>query len=35
MALEFDANNNLVMYPRWNINIVILGDKHLKVEPDY
>jgi len=30
MALEFDENNNLVMHPRWNINIVILGDKHLK-----
>ncbi|WP_255294931.1 hypothetical protein [Bacillus sp. AFS041924] len=30
MALEFDENNNLVMHPRWNINITILGDKHLK-----
>lgn len=30
MALEFDEDNNLVMRPRWNINIIILGDKHLK-----
>ncbi|MFJ8260235.1 hypothetical protein ACIQ4Z_24105 [Peribacillus asahii] len=30
MALEFEVNNNLVMHPRWNINITILGDKHLK-----
>lgn len=30
MALEFDVNNNLVMHPRWNINITILGNKHLK-----
>lgn len=30
IALEFDENNNLVMHPRWNINITILGDKHLK-----
>ncbi|REB05206.1 hypothetical protein DVB69_15720 [Sporosarcina sp. BI001-red] len=30
MALEFDGNNNLVMHPRWNINITILGDMHLK-----
>lgn len=30
LALEFDENNNLVMHPRWNINIIILGDKHLK-----
>jgi hypothetical protein len=30
IALEFDDNNNLVMHPRWNINIIILGDKHLK-----
>jgi len=30
MALEFDEDNNLVMHPRWNINIIILGDKHLK-----
>lgn len=30
IALEFDENNNLVMHPRWNINIIILGDKHLK-----
>ena len=30
IVLEFDEHNNLVMRPRWNINIVILGDKHLK-----
>lgn len=30
MALELDENNNLVMHPRWNINIITLGDKHLK-----
>ncbi|RIW32494.1 hypothetical protein D3H55_12975 [Bacillus salacetis] len=30
MALELDENNNLVMHPRWNINITILGDKHIK-----
>src|SRR5699024_5496196 len=30
IALEFDENSNLVMHPRWNINIVILGDKHLR-----
>jgi hypothetical protein len=30
IALEFDENGNLVMHPRWNINITILGDKHLK-----
>jgi hypothetical protein len=30
MALEFNENNNIVMHPRWNISIVILGDKHLK-----
>jgi len=30
MVLEFDEDNNLVMHPRWNINIIILGDKHLK-----
>ncbi len=30
MALEFDSDNNLVMHPRWNINIIILGEKHLK-----
>ncbi|WP_028391014.1 hypothetical protein [Bacillus cihuensis] len=30
MALEFDVNNNLVMHPRWNINITILGYKHIK-----
>ena len=30
MALEFDENNNLVIHPRWNINIIILGNKHLK-----
>ena len=30
MALELDENNNLVKHPRWNINIIILGDKHLK-----
>lgn len=30
IALEVDENNHLVMHPRWNINIIILGDKHLK-----
>ena len=30
ITLEFDEENNLVMHPRWNINIVVLGDKHLK-----
>lgn len=30
IALEFDENDNLVMHPRWSINITILGDKHLK-----
>lgn len=30
IALEFDENNKLVMHPRWNKNIVILGNKHLK-----
>ncbi|PKR82966.1 hypothetical protein [Heyndrickxia camelliae] len=30
MALELDEINSLVMHPRWNINITILGDKHLK-----
>ncbi|MCI2257266.1 hypothetical protein L2D08_23425 [Domibacillus sp. PGB-M46] len=30
IALEFDEDNNLVMHPRWNINITILGDKYLK-----
>ncbi|MEH7086282.1 hypothetical protein V7139_26665 [Neobacillus drentensis] len=30
IVLDFDENNNLVMHPRWNINITILGDKHLK-----
>ena len=31
LALELDENNNLVMHPRWNINIIIIGDKHLKL----
>ena len=30
IALEFDEHQHLVMRPRWNINITILGDKHLK-----
>lgn len=30
LVLEFDENNNLIMHPRWNINITIIGDKHLK-----
>ena len=30
IALEVDENNHLVMHPRWNINIIILGEKHLK-----
>ena len=30
MALKFDENHHLVMHPRWNINITVLGDKHLK-----
>ncbi len=30
IVLDFDENNNLVMHPRWNINITILGDKRLK-----
>ncbi len=30
IALEFDEYDNLVMHPRWNINITILGEKHLK-----
>lgn len=30
IALEIDENNHLVMHPRWNINIIIIGDKHLK-----
>lgn len=30
IVLEFDENNNLVLHPRWNINITMLGDKHLK-----
>lgn len=31
IALEFDEKNNLVMHPRWNIYMTILGDKHLKI----
>ncbi|MFC0523745.1 hypothetical protein ACFFGV_09225 [Pontibacillus salicampi] len=31
MALEFDDNDHLVMHPRWNISITILGEKHLKI----
>ncbi|WP_040207299.1 hypothetical protein [Neobacillus jeddahensis] len=31
MILEFDENNHLVMHPRWNINIILLGEKHLKL----
>ncbi|MEH7110697.1 hypothetical protein [Bacillus sp. JJ1764] len=27
IAIEFDENNNLVMHPRWNINITVLGEK--------
>ncbi|MDP7981548.1 hypothetical protein [Bacillus multifaciens] len=31
IVLEFDENNHLILHPRWNINITILGDKHLKL----
>lgn len=30
-TLEFDENNNLVMHPRWNINIIFIGDKHIRL----
>lgn len=30
IALAIDEHHHLVMRPRWNINITILGDKHLK-----
>lgn len=31
MTLELDKNDQLVMHPRWNINITVVGDKHLKL----
>lgn len=31
MTLELDENDKLVMHPRWNINIIFVGDKHLKL----
>lgn len=30
LSLELDENNRLVIHPRFNINIVFVGDKHLK-----
>ncbi|MGE7187315.1 hypothetical protein ACQKKK_26165 [Peribacillus sp. NPDC006672] len=31
IVFEFDENNHLVMHPRWNINVTIIGEKHLKL----
>ena len=31
MTLELDKKDQLVMHPRWSINITVVGDKHLKL----
>ncbi|TGB03584.1 hypothetical protein E4663_00840 [Halobacillus salinus] len=31
IVLEFDGDNHLVIHPRWNIVITVLGDKHLRL----
>lgn len=31
LTLEFDVDNNVVIHPRWNVNLVLNGEKSIKV----
>lgn len=31
LTIEFDEENNAVIHPRWNVNVVLNGEKSIKI----